>query len=276
MATPFLDAQQAQQPQQPQQPQQFTAASGVAGDPQDDLRRAEAADPTEVEQVTDDEQAQYDDFVSRALALISDSRKPKGEGMSPSEATLKLMNNSSFTVPEALAEGAANTVMLLHNASKRANKAYTPDVIFHGADEIIAGLYLLGSAAGIFKDAPAHDWAAKQDEAEAPQAAVPGIGQEGAEVQPGPEGEQADGNPSEEDFTEDEYRLLAEAKILATEKFGRKLQESGQLTEKEKVEAQEFWKSQIEKEVGSGQVDDSVLDAVDVDSVRKQISQGGQ
>lgn len=291
MSSPFLDAQQQQAPPQIQAPAatqvpapavaapteqapQFMAASGVVGNPQDDLRRAEAVDPTEVEQPTDEEQQQYDDFVTRAIALISDNRKPEGGGKSPSEATIDMMNNSSFTVPEALAEGAANTVMLLHNVAKRANKSYTPDVIFHGADEVIAGLYLLGSAAGIFKDAPAHDWASKQDEEQTPEAVLD-PGQAMAEAPGGQEVEHEEGNPSEADFTDEEYMLLGEAKILATENFGRKLQESGQLTEKEMGEAQDFWKSQIEKEVQSGQVDDSVMNRVDVESVRKQISKGG-
>lgn len=281
MASPFLETQQQEQaPTQPA-PDQFASAQSVAGNPQDDLRRAEAMDPTEVEQPTDDEQQQYDDFVSRALSLIADNRKPEDGGPSPSEATLELMNNSSFSVPEALAEGAANTVMIVHNAAKRADRPYSPDVLFHGSDEVIAGLYLLGAAAGIFKDAPSHEWAAQGDEPAPDQAmpdpaaaAMPPSPDQAPLADAAPPGGEAPAAPTDADFTDEEYMLMGEAKILATEKFGRKLQESGQLTKKEQAEAQEFWKSQIAKEVETGQVDDSVMDRVDVDALRKQISQG--
>lgn len=301
MAAPFLEQpQQAQAPAPaPQQP--FATASQVVGDPQDEIRRRQALDPTGSEEVTDEEQDQYDDFVSRALSMIADNRKADDNSPSPSEAVLNLMNNGSFTVPEALAEGAASTVMLLHNAAKRANVAYPPDVIFHGADEIIAGLYLLGSAAGIFEGASDHSWAAGpgQPAAEQPIAPpdmaamgpsapaqpmeMPAMAPMEAPVDqlttppvaaapaaaPAAAGLAEGELPSEGDFTEEEYMLLGEAKILATEKFGQKMVESGQLTEKEQGEAQAFWTSQIEKEVETGEVDDSVFDNVDVNSIRQ-------
>lgn len=287
MAGNFIEQDPQQQP--PTQPQAQPAGDFmVAGDDQDNIRRMQAIDPTEAEQVTEEEQAQYDDFVSRAIAMISDTRTAppdengQGAGQSPSDAVLAVMNNASFTVPQALAEGAAHTAMILHNAAKRAGQPYSPDVMFHAADEIIAGLYLLGSAAGVFQGTPDHSWAMKQpseasETSEGPQptdaptasmmapadlAAQPGAAQP-------EEGGIADG-----DFTHDEYMMMGEARMLATEKFGGLLQQTGQLTEKEQAEAQDFWKSQIEKEVEMGNVDDSMFDNMDLPTIRANMMKG--
>lgn len=78
--------------------------------------------------------------------------------------------------------------------------------------------------------------------------------------------------PSEGDFTDEEYAILAEAKMLATEGFGRRLLESGQITEEASREAQKFWDSQIAKEVETGQVDDAMFDNMDLPTIRKQIA----
>lgn len=263
----------------------------VVGDRNENIRRAEALDPTEVEEVTDEEQAQYEDFVSRALAMISDTRTPEDGSPSPSEAVINVMNNSSMSVPEALAEGAVSTIGMIHDAAKRAGSPYSPDVLFHGSDEIIAGLYLLGSKAGIFEGVGSHEWAESggpvtigapgetdvdpmQGDLLAGDDVLAGAG----EMQP-PEGMGAtlqEGDAPDGDFTDDEYVMLGEAKILAVEKFGKRLMDSGQMGEEEQREAQEFWKSQIEKEVELGNVDDSVFQSMDLDAVRQQMAGGMQ
>jgi len=310
MAQPFIGGEEQQAPAPAAQPQgqQF-----VSGNPEDDLKRREAMDPAEVEEVTQEEQDQYDDFVARAIAMISDSRQPEGGGKSPSDAVLDVMNNSTFSIPQALAEGTVSTVKILHDAAKRQNVAYSPDVIFHGADEVIAGLYMLGSAAGIFNGgsdysksagaqaAPAAQAAPQpmQSTAQAPTAqaapapaAPQGFGDQAMQpaAQPEPFAAQPTGiepateempvgtepeMPSDGDFTDEEYAIMAEAKMLATELFGRKLQESGQLTEEDQKEAKAFWDQQIAKEVETGQVDDSMFDSMDIDSIRKQVISRG-
>lgn len=276
----FIEDDQA--PPAPAEEQAPVSQFAVAGNPQEDLKRQEAIDPTEVEQVTDEEQAEYDDFVSRAIAMISDNRKQANGGPSPSETVLNVMNNSSFTVAEALAEGAVSTATILHDGAKGAGKTWSPDVMFHAADEIIAGLYLLGAAAGVFQGTPDHSWAMKQpsegmseasEMSEGPQAgdAPTASMMAPADLAAQPE---EDAGIADGDFTQEEYMMMGEARMLATEKFGARLQKTGQLTEKEQAEAQAFWKSQIAKEVESGQVDDSVFDQMDLDAIRQQISKG--
>ncbi len=220
-----------------------------------------------MEEVTAEEQAQYEDFVGRALAMIADTRQPEDGSPSPSESVLNVMNNSNFSVAEALAEGAVSTIALLHDAAKRAEQPYSPDVLFHGADEVIAGLYLLGSEAGIFQGTGDHSWAKGGGEPASNPEQLP-VADPATDV--------ADpAMPSEGDFTDEEYVTLGEAKILAVEKFGQRLVQTGQMTEEDQREAQDFWRSQIEKEVELGNVEDSMFDNMDLSQIRQRISTGG-
>lgn len=277
----------------------------VVGSKDDEIKRQEMIDPSEVEEVTEEEQAQYNDFVSRMIAMISDSRVPEGldDAKSPSDAVIEVMSNSSFSIPQALSEGAASSIMILHDAAKRAEKPFSPDVMFHGADEVIAALYMLGAAAGIFEGAsdyakgsgikapePAPVEELPAQEPGAPRVDGPASGAmtppDPAAANPPPTatGEVPTGelpistesvDEAEGDFTDEEYALLGEALMLTVELFGRKLLESGQLTEEERKEASAFWQQQISKEVETGQVDDAMFDDMDLDSIRNQIMKKG-
>ena len=297
--------------------QQAPFSASVKGDRQADIRRQEAVDPTNVEDVTDDEQGQYDDFVSRGIAMIADNRK-NAEGKAPIDAMMALMNSSQYSVPQALAEGTVAVVSTIYGAAMRAGVEYSPDVLFHGADEIIAGLYLMGSGMGIFEGTPSHDWA-REDmgaagmDAQAQPPVAPAEADPAAQAPPAPAdpnafaqppadpaaapipdatsgeatgmdpaalaGEEIPGEeagPGEGDFTDEEYAIMGEAKMLAVEKFGKMLLDSGAITEKEQQEAQAFWNSQIENEVESGQVGEEMFANVDVNALRSQMTGGGK
>lgn len=224
--------------------EEFLGPSGTPrarGTADDAARESADRDPLNNELVTEDEQAQYEDFVSRAILMISDTRKPDEETPSPADATLKIMNNRKFTVPQALGLGAARTTMLIHNNAMRQDVKYDADVLFHGADELIAALYIIGNVAGIF---------------------------EGVEPVKVPE----DGNFDDYEFSEAEIKLLQEAKMNAVHEFGLMLEQSGQITEEQMQEAQDFWKSQIEREVESGEVGDDILSGIDVPAARSEMS----
>lgn len=227
----------------------------VIGEPEDNIKRQQALDPSGTEEVTEEEQAQYDDFVSRSLLLLADRRTPQGEDAqlkkSPQQTTLDLMNQSNFDVPTALAEGASRTAMLLHNMAKRAKKPYSPDVMFHAADELIAALYLLGKTAKIFEGLPGGV----------------SIGDSKKALSKSDDGSVLDSI----EFTEEELALMGQAKMIAVEKFGQMLQKSGQVGEEEQAEAMKFWQSQIEKEVESGEFDESQFEDVPVDAIRQHI-----
>lgn len=209
---------------------------------EDQIADENISDPVNAQNPTLDEQQQYDDFVQRAILLISDVRQPEDGQPSPSDSTLKIMNNAKFTVPQAIGEAAANTTMMLHNLAKRAGVEYSPDVLFHGADELIAALYILGNAARIFDGVPP--------------------------LKPIEEGEEA----GEYDFDEKELAILEQAKMHAVERFGQMLVETGQIDEKQRKEASDFWKTQIEREIDSGEVGDDVLEGVNIDEARRAMA----
>jgi len=210
------------------------------GTPDDIAREQQDADPWNAEAVTEDEQAQYEDFVARAILMISDTRKPEEGALSPSEATMKIMNNRKLTVPQAIGLAAARVTLLIHNNAKRQEVTYSPDVLFHGADELIPALYVMGNVAGIF---------------------------DGVQPIKVPEGGDFEGY----EFSEQEMKLLEEAKLHAVHEFGLMLEQTGQISEEQMEEAQQFWKSQIEREMNAGEVGDDILSEIDIDSARAEM-----
>ena len=254
----FIDPSQQAQVQAPPQAQpvqqvaspQFAEGAEVAGDPQDNIRRQQASDPSGSTEVTHEEQDQYDDFMGRALALISDTRVPpnakKPNDKSPSDATIALMNNSSKSITENVGEASARTAMILMNGAKRAKKSYDPDVVFHAGDELVASIYILGKAAGIFKGVPKLNM--KQ--------AKEGI---------------ASGNPLDSiNLTDEEGQIIANAKMVATSLVGKMLLDSGQIDPGERQAAKEFWDSQVEREIETGEQDPD-LSGVDVKAVHERL-----
>lgn len=236
-----------------QGPGAFLAPGGdeqrPAGTVDDFIKGAQMDDPFNTEEVTAEEQAQYDDFVDRAILLISDPRRPEDGSPSPSEATLKMMNNPSLSVGQALGLATAETVALIHNAAKRQGMEYSADVLFHGADELISALYVLGTEARIFPNAP-----------------KPTLGGEG---ETDDDGESITGAYN---FSDEAMEIMAEAKFEAARVFGEKMMETGQISEEMNAEAQQFWKAQIEREMNSGEVGDEILDGVDVDAWRNGVA----
>ncbi len=261
------------------------------GTVEDDIVHQNMVDPSEAELPTVEEQKQYDDFVNRAILLISDNRQPEGGGMSPADATLKLMNNNKITVPEAVGKAAASTTWLLHNAAKRAGQEYTADVLYHGNDELVAALYLLGNAAGIFKGVPPYKGKLPGAVENADPAAIAGEGADADSPEadateefmpaesaaPAPaDGEGPDPNDPDlkdaYDFSPEEMKILEAAKLEAAKAFGDMLLESGQVTQEQRDEATKFWQQQIEKEVDAGEVGDDILDGVDLDAARARMT----
>jgi len=112
--------------------------------------------PVDETAVSPEEQEQYEDFVSRALHFINDTRTPAGgKGIkAPADAILERMNQRDLTVPEAIGGTCADVAFMIHNNAKRQGVEYEADVLWHGADEIMSQLLDLGRAAGIFPKLP--------------------------------------------------------------------------------------------------------------------------
>ena len=189
------------------------------------------------ELVTADEQEQYDDFVSRCRLFICDPRKPSPNQPSPTQSVMTMLNDPRKSVPEAIGGTAAYVAFLIHNNAKRNNRTYTPDVMFHGADELVSDLYVLGNVARIFKG-------------------VPPLNLQGLQG-------------GHYEFSEEEGKILDKSKIQAVLEFGKKMEQSGQITEAEREDARDFWKTQIEREINSGQVGDNILNRMDPNKLKQ-------
>lgn len=112
--------------------------------------------------VTPEEQQQYDDFVTRCKLFISDYRPPKNNkgslqpnGKAPRDVIIEHLNSpGGQNAAAAVGRTAAEVIKLVTNNAKAAGYPYPPDVIFHGADEVISDLYQIGIAAGVIKNPP--------------------------------------------------------------------------------------------------------------------------
>jgi hypothetical protein len=225
-------------PQQLDQQQQSAPASHddatngrPVGTQQDQQDQQLQQDPNAKIPASQTEQAQYMQLVSRFILMTHDMRKPQGgNGMSPVETTLAQLNNPKVPISRAIGMTVANVIFYLERMAKAHGVDYGPDVLFHGADECVVAMYLMGSAAKIFKGTP-------------PFKGLPPDGQPYA-------------------FDPGEQNLIARAKMVAVQEFGKLMQHAGLITNQDRSNATDFWKQQITHENATGKVDPSVLQAL--------------
>lgn len=115
-------------------------------------------------QVSPQEQHAYDDFVTRALLFISDPRKPAGkngkpneEGKAPRDTIIDHLNVKGMPTDVAVGRTTAQVAWLLFSNAKHQGVDYPPDVLYHGADEIMSHVYEIGVKSGAIKNPPAPD-----------------------------------------------------------------------------------------------------------------------
>ena len=235
MASTMQTAAQPQTAAPPNPVAQAQAASDSVPTPQDQAQGS-SNDPRPVgyksqtdegkQQATPEEQAQYTQLINRFMLYISDTRKSHHQLMSPAAATLHALNNPHWNVPQALGNVAADTIFMLYMSAKQQKAHYSESALFHGADECIGLLYILGQAHHIFKGTP------------------PFKGYD--EKKPYP-------------FTPQEIAILAHAKLTAVQRFGQRMQSAGQYTDQDRQQAMTFWRQQIQKEIQQGKVSDETV-----------------
>lgn len=170
------------------------------------------------QQVTPEEQKQYDDFVSRCLLFLNDPRLPMANGkpvpnrQAPRDAIISLMNADKNDAADAVGRATALVCRLIYSNAKQKGVDYSPDVIYHGADEVMSQLYQIATAARIIKNPP------------------------------------PDGSPQEQS-------LLGKAKLDATKYFGQWMIDTGQDDDQTKQQAQQYYLGQIQREGQSGELD---------------------
>lgn len=100
-----------------------------------------ASDPAEEESVSSEEQAQYEQFVTKAMQFI--------HGEKTRDAILDHLNQTDLSVPEAVGRTAAFVVRGVAGVAKAQDVELSADVVFHAGREIVEELMLTGSKAGI-------------------------------------------------------------------------------------------------------------------------------
>jgi hypothetical protein len=144
---------------QPFLPTKSQMGGELAEHPQSEIPTAQ--DETEV---SPEEQDEYDDFVTRAKLFINDPRKPlnsKGNPVpnakAPRDVILDHLNLPGENAADSVGRTTAQVAWLLYMNGKSQGHPYSPDVLYHGADEIMSDLYQIATAANLIKDAPAPD-----------------------------------------------------------------------------------------------------------------------
>lgn len=181
---------------------------------------ASAVNPTLEMQPTDDEQAQYNQFVSRFMMALSDPKSKMGD------ATLKLMNDIHMTIPEAVGRATANLAFIIVKGAQAHKIQYDTDVLFHAAFECVCVVYVFGLAAGIWKNVPPY------------------------------KGLNSDGTYP---FDHAELKIVLSAQMQAVRFFGDMEVKNGMLSPQVRKANMQFWQQQIQREVKAGGVNEDVL-----------------
>lgn len=202
---------------QPTQPEPIPRPAGT----QEQHNNAiSSVDPTAPTHADENEQAQYNQFVSRFMLALADPKSKMGD------ATLKMMNNMHLTVPEAVGQATANLAFILVKAASAHKIQYATDVLFHAAFECVCIVYVFGLAAGIWKNVPPF------------------------------KGLEPDGSYP---FTHDELKILCSAQMQAVRFFGNMELKNGMISSQVRQANMQFWQQQIQREVQSGAVNEDVL-----------------
>jgi hypothetical protein len=167
-------------------------------------------------QVSPDEQRAYDDFVTRALLFISDTRKPLGKNRqpntsakAPADIIIDHLNVKGLPADQAVGRTTAQVCWLIFTNAKHQNVDYPPDVLYHGADEVMSHIYEIGVRSGAIKNPPPPN---------SPQ----------------------------------EQKLLGMAKMYACQYFGNNVIDSGM---NDQDAARAFYQQQIKREADTGGLD---------------------
>lgn len=164
-------------------------------------------------QVAPEEQKAYDDFVSRSLLFISDTRKPLGKNKqpdqnqkSPADVIIDHLNIKGMPADQAIGRTTAQVCWLIYTNAMHQNVTYPPDVVYHGADEVMSHVYEIGVRSGAIKNPPPPD-------------------------------------------SPEEQKLLGMAKMYATQFFGNNVLDAGLNDQKG---AQQFYMEQMKREADTG------------------------
>ena len=221
---PPSPVQQAQNVQQ-QIPADHASAAGSPDNPRPVGFKAQQS-----QEASPKEQAEYAQLVLRFQNYISDTKVHNPHVGSTSAAVMKQLNDPKKNIPQAVGDATAQAIYVLWRAARAQKVDYSPDVMFHAADECNALMYLKGLAAGIFKGTPPFDTDWLHGDKHAPYP-----------------------------FKPLEIHIIASAKIFAVRHFGKLEQQMGDITPQARQQAMAFWREQVQKEISEGKVSDATV-----------------
>jgi hypothetical protein len=160
-------------PQQPTQPapqdsatggEQFIPPNSQMAGPLGNHPMTDTPETEDDTQVSPEEQKQYDDLVVRAKLFINDPRPPlnsKGHPVpgakAPRDVIIDHLNVPGQNAADSVGRTTAQVMWILYTNAKRQGYPYSPDVLYHGADEVMSDLYQIAVAAKLIKNPPAPD-----------------------------------------------------------------------------------------------------------------------
>lgn len=200
-------------------------------------------DPTQPSLPTADEQAEYDQFLSRFTLILSDTGKNRpahATGPSLHDTILASLNNPKVPLPVAIGTTTAQIAMMIVTQAQASKVTYSPDVLFNACIECCALVYITGLASHLFKGCPPF------------------------------KGLKPDG---EYDFNDFEMHLLCAAQMQAVRVFGTMELKAGLISPEMRQQNMEFWKEQVQREMATGMVNQDVLEKLHQSGVMAPKSQ---
>lgn len=223
-------AQSAQDPNNPSQqlaPMDATGDGGAAprGTVKDANDAAIANDPAVPVDATPEEQAEYEQFVSRFLLFISDRHQKTKEG-SPHDLVVKMLNDPKQPAAVTIGKTTATVAFMIVQQAMHQGINYNPEVLFGANGECCAAMLLLGKSLRLFK---------------------------------GLEPLQKHSPDEEYPYDQKDIRVLADAQIQASRFFGNLMIKGGMLGADVQKANEQFWHQQVQREIKTGQVPDQVI-----------------
>lgn len=201
-------------------------------------------DPYAQVEATPEEEAQYNQFISRFLLAISiNPRQPTGKkGQNMHEEVMSMLNNSKQPAAVTIGQTTATVAFLIVQQAQHAGVKYDPDVLFHANFEACASMYLLAIHAGIIK---------------------------GVELK---EMDQDGSYP----FDQKDLRILAESQIQASRFFGNLALRGGMISDQDSKDYQGFWDKQVKREIATGQVPEHVIQMMHQSGISQSVQSQAQ
>lgn len=201
-------------------------------------------DPYAQVDASPEEEAQYNQFISRFLLAISvnPSQPQGGKGPNMHEEVMKMLNDPKVPAAVSIGRTTATVAFIIVQQAQHAGVKYDPDVLFHANFEACASMYLLAVHAGVIKGVQVKDM------------------------------DQDGGYP----FDQKDLRIVAEAQVQASRFFGNLALRAGMISDQDSKDYEGFWQKQVQREIKTGQVPEHVIQMMHQSGIGQSVQQQAQ